>query len=98
MHRCFPFIAMNLILLAVSAGSAAEPPVSAEQAEFFEKRIRPALVEHCLSCHGEKKQEGGLRLDSRESLLKGSDSGPVVVAGKPSESELIDAVKQTGDL
>ncbi|HEY2249495.1 MAG TPA: PSD1 and planctomycete cytochrome C domain-containing protein [Planctomycetaceae bacterium] len=89
---------MSLVWLAVAPGRAADPPVSAEQVKFFEKRIRPVLVEHCQSCHGEKKQEGGLRLDSRESLLKGSDGGPVVVAGKPAESDLIEAVRQTGDI
>ena len=98
MQRCLPFISICLVLLTVSRGRAAEPPVSAEQAEFFEKRVRPVLVEHCHSCHGEKKQEGGLRLDSRESLLKGSDGGPVVVVGKPAESDLLEAVRQTGDI
>lgn len=98
MPRRLPIISICLVLLAVSRGQAAEPAVSAEQAEFFEKRVRPVLVEHCQSCHGEKKQEGGLRLDSRESLFRGSDSGPVVVSGKPSESDLIEAVRQTGDI
>ncbi len=98
MQRSVPFIALTLVLLAVSVARADDPPVSAEQAEFFEKRIRPVLAEHCLSCHGEKKQEGGLRLDSRESLLKGSDGGPVVITGKPAESDLIEAVRQTGDI
>src|SRR5262245_15364678 len=90
-----------LICIAlVDAGTltAADPPVSPQQADFFEKRIRPVLVEHCFACHGEKKQEGGLRLDSRERLLKGGDGGPVVVPGKPDESELIEAIRQTGDL
>ena len=104
MQRCLPFLSICLVLLAIMHARAAEPTVSvepivsAEQAEFFEKRIRPVLVEHCLSCHGEKKQEGGLRLDSRESLLKGSDGGAVVVAGKPAESGLIEAIRQTGDI
>ena len=35
-------------------------------AEFFEKKIRPALVEHCVRCHGEDKVQGGLRLDKSE--------------------------------
>lgn len=67
---------------------AAEAP-SPEQLEFFEKRVRPLLIEKCLNCHGEKKQEGGLRLDSHGALLKGNDSGPAVVVGKPAESRLI---------
>ena len=60
--------------------------------EFFEKQIRPLLVENCQSCHGEKKQAGGLRLTSRDTLLKGGESGPAVVPGKPDESRLIRAV------
>jgi hypothetical protein len=91
------------LLLAVASVSstglrAEDRGTSAEQAEFFEKRVRPVLVERCFRCHGEKKQEGGLRLDSRESLMKGSDNGLVVVPGKPDESPLIAAIEQTGDL
>jgi hypothetical protein len=63
--------------------------------EFFEARIRPVLVEKCVKCHGPKKQSGGLRLDSRESLLKGGDSGPAAVAANPDASLLIQAVAHT---
>ena len=45
---------------------------------FFEARVRPVLAEHCWSCHGTKKQEGGLRLDSRAAVLRGGDGGTVV--------------------
>ena len=38
-----------------------------------------------------------MRLDSREALLKGADGGPVVVPGKPDDSELIEVIQQTGD-
>ena len=61
--------------------------------EFFEKQIRPLLVEHCVGCHGEKKQEGGLRLTSRDMLLKGGDTRPAVEPGEPDESLLIHAVE-----
>jgi mono/diheme cytochrome c family protein len=87
-----------LVLACTGTLCAADPAVSPQQAEFFEKRIRPVLVENCFSCHGEKKQEAGLRLDSREALLKGADGGEVVVSGKPDESELLEAIRQTGDL
>ena len=60
--------------------------------EFFEKQIRPILVEHCRSCHGEKKQEGGLRLTAHEEILKGGDTGPAIVPGEPDDSLLIRAV------
>jgi mono/diheme cytochrome c family protein len=91
-------IAIGVFAALCGTLQADDGSVSAEQAEFFEKQIRPVLAEHCDSCHGARKQEGGLRLDSRASLLKGSDSGPVVVAGTPTESLLIEAVRQTGDL
>ncbi|HMJ91232.1 MAG TPA: DUF1549 domain-containing protein, partial [Candidatus Acidoferrum sp.] len=59
---------------------------------FFEKQIRPLLAEHCYECHGEKKQKGGLRLDSAGRVMKGGDTGPALVPGKPEESLLIKAI------
>jgi uncharacterized protein DUF1553/uncharacterized protein DUF1549/cytochrome c len=84
----------------VSVGEEAVAPqinavvqaVAPEQAEFFEARIRPVLIEHCFKCHGPKKHESGLRLDSREGILRGTNAGPVVVPGHPEESPLIDAI------
>jgi hypothetical protein len=63
--------------------------------EFFEKRVRPVLAEHCVSCHApaSKKVKGGLRVDTREGLLRGGDSGPALVPGKPGESLLMKAVR-----
>lgn len=65
--------------------------------EFFEKRIRPLLAEHCLKCHGEKAK-GGLRLDSRAAALKGGESGAALVAGKPGESLVMRAVRYEKEL
>ena len=65
-------------------------PAMANEA-VFEKHIRPLLVEHCQACHGPKKQMGGLRLDSREAMLKGGDGGPVVRPGDPDASRLVQA-------
>ncbi len=94
---------MGIILLLTIGLSISGPVVSAadgakarDHAEFFEARIRPVLVEHCISCHGPKKQESGLRLDSRAGLLKGNDAGPVVVPGQPDESPLIEAISHNG--
>jgi hypothetical protein len=67
-------------------------------AEFFESKIRPLLAAKCYRCHGPEKQRGGLRLDSREAALRGGDSGPAVVPGKPKEGFLLQAVRQTGEL
>ena len=85
------------MLLTFSTGhvQAAEP--DAATVAFFEKQVRPLLVEHCHSCHSAKakKERGGLALDSREAILKGGDSGPAVVPGKPDQSLLISAVHAT---
>jgi Protein of unknown function (DUF1553)/Protein of unknown function (DUF1549)/Planctomycete cytochrome C len=77
--------------LNTAAGSTFSP----EAIDFFESRVRPILVDRCIKCHGPKKQSSNLRLDSREALLEGGDSGPAVVPAKPEESLLIQAVAQT---
>ena len=74
---------------------AAGNPFSPEAIDFFESRVRPILVDHCIKCHGPKKQSSSLRLDSREAALKGGDSGPALVPAKPEASLLIQAVAQT---
>ena len=63
--------------------------------EFFEKKVRPVLVEACASCHSgsAKKIKGGLLLDTPEGILKGGDTGPSVVPGKPEASLLLKAVR-----
>jgi cytochrome c553 len=81
----------SLLLSLVTARAAAAPE------EFFEKKIRPILAEHCFKCHGEEKQKGGLRLDSRAAILEGGDLGPALVAGDPEKSRLIEAVRYTND-
>ena len=80
-----------ILLGSVLTANAAGP--TPRQIEFFENRIRPVLAQHCQECHGVKKQESGLRLDAREFILKGGDSGPAMVLGKPDESLLIEAVR-----
>lgn len=67
--------------------------------DFFEKKIRPVLVQHCFECHStqSKKRRGGLLLDSREGLRKGGDSGPAFVAEKSDQSLLLKAVRYTDE-
>lgn len=79
------------VLMADEPAVVANP--TAEQLRFFETNVRPVFVEHCQKCHGSTKQWGGLRLDSREALLRGGDSGAAIVPGKPNESLLIRAVR-----
>jgi hypothetical protein len=96
--------AANLSGLEVWAGDGAIPAggeasfvtqLTPEHTQFFEKRIRPLLIENCYECHsaGAKKLRGGLLLDSRGGVVKGGDTGPVVVPGSPEASLLIQAVK-----
>lgn len=66
----------------------------ADNPDFFETRIRPILAANCYSCHTDS-QLGGLRLDSRETILKGGKSGPAIMPGDPEKSLLIQAVRQT---
>ena len=61
---------------------------------LFETSVRPVLAANCYDCHGDERM-GGLRLDSREGLLKGGKSGPAIVPGDPEKSLLIQAVRQT---
>src|SRR3954451_649551 len=82
---------LSVILLAQPAS------VSQEQKDYFENRIRPVLAQNCFVCHT-NSQMGGLRLDSREGLLKGGKSGPAVVPGDPGKSVLISAVRQVGEI
>ncbi|HUE74945.1 MAG TPA: DUF1549 domain-containing protein [Pirellulaceae bacterium] len=77
---------------------AAEKMFSAADLEFFETKIRPILATHCQECHGPRKQEANLRLDSRASLVAGGDSGPAARAGDPAHSLLIEAVNYDGDV
>ena len=71
-----------------------EPEFTDQQLEFFEAKVRPILVKHCYECHGPDADEfsGSLSLASRKDILKGGDSGPAVVPGKPDESLLIDSI------
>jgi mono/diheme cytochrome c family protein len=92
--RFFSLIACFLLPAALNAA----PPADPQAVEFFEKHVRPVLASKCQSCHGAKRQQGGLRLDSRAALLKGSDNGAVVVPGQPDKSLLVKAIHYDGDV
>ena len=70
---------------------------AAEQSaiDHFESHVRPILIERCQTCHGPDKQEGGLRLDSREGWLKGGDSGQALVPGDLEKSLVVRAIRYT---
>ena len=78
---------------------AADAPMPPRQAaEFFEKSVRPLLVENCFQCHSSRKHKGSLRLDSRQALLNGGETGPAIVPGHPEQSLLLKALHYKDDL
>jgi len=86
---------MGLPLVVVAAEKDPHGGLSPDQLDFFEKKIRPVLVEHCYRCHSvaEDTLKGGLALDSKDALLLGGDSGHAVVPGNVRESLLIEAIR-----
>ena len=91
-------LALIPVLLSCFAPTTSSAGDADELAQSHTKHVRPLPLAKCVSCHGAEKQKGGLRLDSRAALLKGGDSGPALVPGKPAESLLIKAVGYTGQL
>lgn len=95
---------LGFITFALSAAwivACSSPVVAADESErssavgmeIFESKIRPALIEHCIRCHGAEKQQGGLRLDAAEGWKEGGDTGEVIVAGMPAASLLLTAIE-----
>jgi hypothetical protein len=93
---CRLVVATAALYWPVAAVRAAGPEFSPQQVDFFEVKVRPVLAGTCQKCHGGANHKGGLRLDSRESVLKGGDSGAAVVPGNPNASPMIDAVNYRG--
>ena len=92
-----PFLGIVLLCLGILPCSI--PSVSAdERDDQFENQIRPVLAATCFGCHGAPKVSGELRVDSREALLKGGDSGPSIVPGSPETSLLMKAIQRHDDV
>lgn len=88
-----------LMFIAAAAAAEAEAPAVTDpaRAEFFEKKVRPVLMEHCFKCHGGEKTKSGLRVDALAALTEGGDSGePAIVPGHPDKSLLIRVVRHEG--
>lgn len=93
------FLALAMDARTLNAQTAAPSRDSTAEAardDFFEKTVRPILVEHCVSCHGPQKLRGGLRLDSAQGFDAGSENGAIAVPGNPGQSLLIQAVRHDG--
>lgn len=89
---------LTCAFVATVAAMAAAPLRGDDGIAFFESKVRPVLVQHCYKCHSEEAAEakGGLKVDRREAIRRGGDSGPAVVPGKPEESLLLSAVACDG--
>src|SRR5262249_33386773 len=85
---CSPALALN-----ITPQQIAQLPPPANHKVDFSNEIKPILEASCVKCHGRGKDKGGLRIDTRETFLKGGDSGPVVVLGKSADSLLIALVQ-----
>ena len=93
--RLLPIMGLALLAGAV----AAQEPASPDQIVFFEKEVRPLLIERCYKCHSRdaEKVKGGLHLDTRDGWVRGGDSGPALIPGKPEESLLVKAIRYKVD-
>src|ERR1043166_1851583 len=93
---------MRFLLAVACCLGATTGPAMAQDAgtEFFEKKIRPVLVDHCYKCHSHQaaKLRGELYLDSRDGVRKGGATGPAVVPSKPGDSLILQALRHSGKL
>ena len=86
-------------ILAIATCSATAADDAAAGIAFFERKVRPILVESCYECHSVEsgKSKGDLLVDSRDALLKGGELGPAIIPGNPEDSLLYQAVTYTDD-
>jgi hypothetical protein len=96
-HKVWSITMLSRITILVFAclDHSFQPAYGQDGVDFFERKIRPVLVQECYSCHSAeaKKHKGGLLLDTKRGVLDGGDTGPAIVAGKPNESLLIKAIR-----
>src|SRR5215210_8664566 len=98
-HAIASLGALVLFALATLAAAPAVEQPTPEQAQFFETKIRPVLMDRCYQCHSSQgeKIRGGLVLETRAGVMKGGESGPVIVPGDPEASLLIKAIRHTDE-
>ncbi|HEU5117072.1 MAG TPA: DUF1549 domain-containing protein, partial [Isosphaeraceae bacterium] len=90
-------LAAMTALIATASGVSASGS-EADDLAFFEKKVRPVLVERCYRCHSAEaeakgKLKGGLRVDSKDAIRQGGDTGPSIEPGNAEESLLIQALR-----
>ena len=94
MRRQIMFSRTKLLAPALIALICGWKPLQSQDADFFEKEVRPILASRCYPCHGPAAAEpqAGLRLDSLAGMLEGGRSGPALVPGEPTRSLFIHAI------
>ncbi len=93
---CVPFFALYFLPALCSVSMFSDVRAADDRAAFFESKVRPILAARCQSCHGAKKQESSLRLDTKAGFTKGGDNGAVIDAKQPDQSELVLAIRREG--
>src|SRR4051812_15669720 len=98
MRTCLASISCLVCGLLASVAAAADSAASGN--DFFEKKVRPVLVANCYQCHSAsaKELQGKLRLDTKDGMRKGGETGPAIVPGKPNESLLIKSIRHEDGL
>ena len=94
------FLSIGFLLALNSIEHLVANEPNHEGMEFFERNIRPVLVNNCYKCHSTEARnlKGNLFLDSKLGILNGGDSGPAIIAGKPDESILLSALQHQDTL
>ena len=98
--RVFRLLVVAVLAAVGGAGAVQSAEVPADHAaqmaaslELFKGQVRGLLAEHCVKCHGGEKTKGEFDLTTREGLVKGGESGPAIVVGKPAESLLVTLIR-----
>ena len=90
------FTLVNLCLV-LSLNCLIERSPADDKLDFFEKNIRPVLVDSCIECHGDDEAGGKLRLDSKKGWSRGGERGPAIVPGDPTASLLFRAISHRSE-
>ncbi|MDG1893447.1 MAG: hypothetical protein P8J37_00920 [Fuerstiella sp.] len=92
--RLFSLCLLPCMVLSATADERTDSdPQQPAGSDFFETKIRPALVKHCYECHSVAKAEGGLRVDFRTLIRQGGDRGAAIVPERPEASVLLTAIR-----
>lgn len=85
---------INVAALTLFAGVDVSklPPAASKQGVTFDKDVRPLFEASCVRCHGAEKPKEGIRLDNRESVIKGGKEGAILTVGKSETSKVVIAI------